>query len=445
MGFMERRRPRLHWETKGRRRLISANWWNFALMRTAKGLNWGWLKSRLAGSDERNGDVLGRDRPLSNRGRHAQTRWSADVSRRIDHFNRSLLALIGLDKTGIVKLDLVAKHFSVRRDAHADEDAFSVNGFDFARACVFDYQSFNAFAALDGFCLGVVDDRDAGVFLRLFEPIRARAVSVRAVDERDARADAGQEQAVLHGGIAAADDRDFLSRVEAVVTSSRETDAANLEPLFAGNAELSFASAGRNDDAAALQPLPAASRAALAQIDLFDLAARSVIQLQEAKLCGEMIAQLASVLRDQSRIIEDAMEHLQHLPAQFRGLFKQHAAQTQRMTPDQGAHPGRTAANDDYIVIRHLNLNAETERRRERGTRRQGDKGTERWFLLSPCLLVSLSPCPPLRLPVFIIPPLNRPSPAAKALPGSSPCRSRGDERPAAPRAAGGVSICSSS
>src|SRR5262245_37954695 len=130
MGFMERRRPRWHWETKGRRRLISADWWNFAPMRTAKGLNWGRLKSRLAGSDKRNGDFLGRDRPLSHRGRHAQTRWSADVSRRVDHFNRSPLALIGLDKTGLVHLDLAAKHFGVRRDAHSDEDAFSVDDFD---------------------------------------------------------------------------------------------------------------------------------------------------------------------------------------------------------------------------------------------------------------------------------------------------------------------------
>src|SRR5215813_6341057 len=138
MEFMGRRRPRWHWETKGRRRLISANWWNFARMRTAKGLNWRMLKNRLAGSGERNGDVLGRDRPLSNRGRHAQTRWSADVSRRIDHFNRSLLALIGLDKTGLVKLDLAAKHLRVRRDARADEDAFGIDGFDFARTRVFD-------------------------------------------------------------------------------------------------------------------------------------------------------------------------------------------------------------------------------------------------------------------------------------------------------------------
>src|SRR5215831_2808892 len=192
MELMGRRRPRWHWETKGRRRLISANWWNFALMRTTKGLNWRRLKSRLAGSGERNSDVLGRDRPLSDRGRHAQTRWSADVSRRIYHFNRSLLALTGLDKTGLVHLDLAAEHFGVRREAHSDEDAFSVDDFGFARARVFDDQSFNALAALDGFGLGVVDDRDARVLPRLFEPIRASAVFVRAVNERDARTDAGE-------------------------------------------------------------------------------------------------------------------------------------------------------------------------------------------------------------------------------------------------------------
>src|SRR5262249_53485773 len=165
------------------------------------------------------------------------------------------------------------------------------------------------------------------------------------------------------------------------------------EPLFAGNAELSFASACRNDDAAALQPLPAASRAALAQIDLFNLAARSVIQLQQVELRCEMIAQLASVLRDQSWIIEDAMEHFQHLSAQFRRLFEQHGAQTQRMTPDQGAHPGRPAANDDYVVISQLNLTAETESKIEEERGGQGDKGTRRTISLSLCPLVSLSPC----------------------------------------------------
>src|SRR5215475_1849530 len=69
-----------------------------------------------------------------------------------------------------------------------------------------------------------------------------------------------------------------------------------------------------------------------------------------------MIAQLAPVLGDQSRVIEDAMKHLQRLAAEFRRLFEQHAAQAQRMTPDQGAHPGRAAANDDYIVIHNSDI-----------------------------------------------------------------------------------------
>src|SRR5262245_12949158 len=122
----------------------------------------------------------------------------------------------------------------------------------------------------------------------------------------------------------------------------------------------------------ALHPLSAESGAALAQIDLFDLVPRSIIQLQQVKLRGEMIAQLAPVLRDQSRIIEDAMEHFQHLSAQFRRLFEQQGAQTQRMTPDQGAHPGRPAANDDYVGSSHLNLTAETAEKGRAGERGSG-------------------------------------------------------------------------
>src|SRR5262249_18778707 len=143
--------------------------------------------------------------------------------------------------------------------------------------------------------------------------------------------------------------------------------------LCGGRAQFSLAGRGRNDPAAALQPLPAASRAAQVQIDLFDLATHSIIQLQQVELRGEMIAQLASVLRDQSRVIEDAMKHLQHLTAELRRLFEQHAAQTQRMTPDQGAHPGRAASNDDYVVISHLNLTAGTEGRGDRTTGLRGD------------------------------------------------------------------------
>src|SRR5215510_11372945 len=101
---------------------------------------------------------------------------------------------------------------------------------------------------------------------------------------------------------------------------------------------------------------------------LFDFATRSKIQSQQVQLRGEMIAQFASVFRDQSWIIEDAMKHLQHLPAEFRRLFEQRAAQTKRMTPDQGAHSGRAAAEDDYIVSDHSGL-----------TERQRDSETERW------------------------------------------------------------------
>src|SRR5262245_14579981 len=107
------------------------------------------------------------------------------------------------------------------------------------------------------------------------------------------------------------------------------------------------------------------------------------------------------------------------------------------MTPDQGAHPGRAPANDGYVVISHLNLTAETE-----GPRDRREREKERLRHSVSAVPLSLRS---LRLPVFITLTSGQPSPAARALPGSSPYRSRGDERPAAPRAAGGISICVSS
>ena len=106
--------------------------------------------------------------------------------------------MICLDEARFVHLDLAAKHLGVRRNAHAYEDAFGLDNFDGARARVFDDQSFDALAAFDGCGFGVVDNCDARILPRLFEPIRARAVSIRTVNERDARADAGEEQTILH-------------------------------------------------------------------------------------------------------------------------------------------------------------------------------------------------------------------------------------------------------
>src|SRR5215475_1628903 len=141
------------------------------------------------------GDVLRCNRSMSDGSRNAEIGGPADVSRGINHFNGCPLALIGPDKTGFVKFDLATKDLGVRRDAQSDEDAFGFDGFDFPRARVFDDQSFDEFAAFDGGDFGVIDDGYARVFPRLFEPVRARAVSVRAVNKGDAGAYAGEEQA----------------------------------------------------------------------------------------------------------------------------------------------------------------------------------------------------------------------------------------------------------
>src|SRR5262245_43970681 len=155
-------------------------------------------------------------------------------------------------------------------------------------------------------------------------------------------------------------------------------------------------SSGCDDDRFALRPLAVASRAAPAKVDFFDPAPGSIIQLQEVEPGREMVAQLSSVLSDQSRIIQDAMKHLQRLTAEFRRSFEQYASQTERMEPDQRAHSARAAANYNHVVISHW---SSTERRRDRGTerRRKREKARKRYrAALTLCLCgpsFSLSLC----------------------------------------------------
>src|SRR5262245_36149285 len=122
-------------------------------------------------------------RPVSDGGRHAQTRGAANVSSRVNQISRRPLPPICFDVSRFVQLDLTAKHLRVRGDADADENAFGLDGFDFMCASVFDDQSFHTIAAFDSPGFGVVDDRDPRVLPSLFDPVFARAVSVRTVDE----------------------------------------------------------------------------------------------------------------------------------------------------------------------------------------------------------------------------------------------------------------------
>jgi hypothetical protein len=104
---------------------------------------------------------------------------------------------------------------------------------------------------------------------------------------------------------------------------------------------------------------------------------------------GKGVAQFGAGSVGEARIFQHGMNHLQHLPAEFRRLFEQHRPQAQRMTPQQRTDARRAAANDDDLRIHRVIVlvrRAFTTHRLNR--RRKGDIITAmlKWF----CLLITV-------------------------------------------------------
>ncbi len=83
----------------------------------------------------------------------------------------------------------------------------------------------------------------------------AGAEAVGAVDERDFGGEAGEEERLLHGGVAAADDGDLLAGGEEAVACGAGADAVADERLLAGQAEPAGAGAGGDDERAGVDGL----------------------------------------------------------------------------------------------------------------------------------------------------------------------------------------------
>ncbi len=71
-----------------------------------------------------------------------------------------------------------------------------------------------------------------------------------AVDEGDFGGEAGEEEGFLHGGVAAADDGDFLAAGEEAIAGGAGADAEADEGLFGGKAEPAGARSARDDEGA---------------------------------------------------------------------------------------------------------------------------------------------------------------------------------------------------
>jgi hypothetical protein len=78
----------------------------------------------------------------------------------------------------------------------------------------------------------------------------AGAEAVGAVDERDLGGEAGEEERLFHGGVAAADDGDLLAGGEEAVACGAGADAVADERLLGGQAEPAGAGSAGDDERA---------------------------------------------------------------------------------------------------------------------------------------------------------------------------------------------------
>jgi hypothetical protein len=113
------------------------------------------------------------------------------------------------------------------------------------------------FHAEDLFDGGAGEEFDLGVPHGAFEHDLGCAEFFGAVDERNFGGEAGEEESLFHGGVAAADDGDLFAGGEETVAGSAGADAVADEGLFGGQIEPARAGAGGDDERARVDGLVA--------------------------------------------------------------------------------------------------------------------------------------------------------------------------------------------
>jgi hypothetical protein len=143
----------------------------------------------------------------------------------------------------------------------ADAEEHEADGKDvlFAGGAVFEAQAFDVllFYAEDLFDGGVGEELDVGVGHGAVEHDLRGAEFFGAVDQRDFCGEAGEEERLFHGGVAAADDGDLFAGGEEAVAGGAGGDAVADEGLLGGQVEPAGASPGGDDDRAGVDGLAA--------------------------------------------------------------------------------------------------------------------------------------------------------------------------------------------
>ena len=196
----------------------------------------------------------------------------------------------------------------------------------------------------------VRDDLDLVVRADAVEHDLRRAELVAPVDQRDPRAEARQEQRLLHRGVAAADDDDRHVAEERAVAGRAGGDAAPLEALLGLEPEPARGRAGGDDHGLGevlVVPDPDPERT-LGEIDLRDVVG-DVLGAEALRLVAELLHHRRPhhAVRVPRVVLDVARDH--QLPAPPEALDHERAQIGARAVQRCGV-PRGAAADDDHFT-----------------------------------------------------------------------------------------------
>jgi hypothetical protein len=143
----------------------------------------------------------------------------------------------------------------------ADAEEHGRDGEDvlFGGGAIFEAQALDVlvFDAEDLFDGGVGDELDAGVGHGAVKHDLGGAELFAAIDERDLGGEAGEEESLLHGGVAAADDGDLFAGEEEAVAGGARRHSMPDEGLLGWQVEPASARSRRDDEGAGVDGLAA--------------------------------------------------------------------------------------------------------------------------------------------------------------------------------------------
>ena len=247
-------------------------------------------------------------------------------------------------------VELVDEELRVRVVADRDEDAVDALLPGLVGLHVAEPDGFDLAVAEDLVDHGVRDELDLGVRAGAIEHDLRRPEVVAAMDDRHLRREAGEERGLLHRGVAAADDDQFLLAEERAVTGRAGRHAAPLVLRLAGQPEPAGARAGRDDHRAGLVflVLDPDAEGALGEVD-----PRHVVRDEFGAEALRLPAELGHHLGPHhavgvARIVLDiARDH--QLAAPVEALDHERGEVRPRGVEGRGV-PGGAAADDDQVT-----------------------------------------------------------------------------------------------